>query len=124
MNAKDGVITAEQQMAQAHLEMNLEVIARFLHDDYVVVQPGGRLETKADVLHAYQHEIREWYTAEVDQVDVRLYGETAVVIGRWRATGQNNGVHFDYAARFLSVWVWSDDRWQNVAYQATEINQS
>lgn len=124
MNSKDGVITAEQQLAQAHLVMDLAVIARRLHDDYVVVQPGGRLETKQDVLHSYTHEIREWHTAEVDQLDVRLYGETAVVIGRWRATGQNNAVHFDYAARFLSVWVWHDGRWQNVAYQATEINQS
>lgn len=110
-------------MAQAHLKLDLEVIERLLHDDYVVVQPSGRLETKRYVLHSYKHERREWHTAEVDQLQVSLYAETAVVIGRWRATGQNNEVHFDYAARFLSVWVWSDGRWQNVAYQATEINQ-
>lgn len=129
MNQKTAqeIITAEQTLAAAHTEMNLQLIDQLLHEQYVVVQPNGRLETKQEVLHSYQHEQREWHTAAVDQLDVRLYNEnqTAVAIGRWQATGRNNGQPFDYAARFLSVWVRQDGRWQNVAYQAAEIpNQS
>jgi ketosteroid isomerase-like protein len=40
-----------------------------------------------------------------DEYDVRIYGDTAVVVGRWRARGANAGQPFDYAAHYVSVWV-------------------
>jgi len=52
-------------------------------------------------------------------VEVRLYGETALVIGRasMKATfrGQNVGGEF----RYTDVWVKRQGAWQNVASQAT-----
>lgn len=46
--------------------------------------------------------------ARVGDMTVRLAGETATVTGRWWAIGQNGAEYFDYAARFLSVWVQTD----------------
>jgi hypothetical protein len=45
-------------------------------------------------------EERAWEVAEGDEYDVRVYGDTALIIGRWTARGVNHGVHFDYQARF------------------------
>jgi hypothetical protein len=44
-----------------------------------------------------------------------------LVIGRWNARGINNGERFDYAARFLSVYVKRGGEWKMVTEQATEI---
>jgi ketosteroid isomerase-like protein len=44
-----------------------------------------------------------------------------VLHGRWRARGVNAGQRFDYTARFLSVYVKRDGRWQMVAAQSTPI---
>ena len=52
---------------------------------------------------------------------VRVYGNTAVVVGRWRARGENAGRSFDYQARFVSVWVRRDGEWRMVSDQSTPI---
>ncbi|MDH7795428.1 MULTISPECIES: nuclear transport factor 2 family protein [unclassified Beijerinckia] len=119
---REAVVRAERALAEAHLSLALGVIDDLLHPDYVIVQPGGSVEAKAEVLASYRTGTRRWDKAGVDQLDVRLYDGTVVVIGRWQASGQNGAEHFDYQARFLSVWVKQNGRWQNVAYQSTEIS--
>lgn len=114
----------ERALAEAHLGPDLDIIDQLLHKDYVIIQPGGGAETKAETLAFFRNGTRHWDKASVDQLDIRLFGDTAVVTGRWNATGRNGEASFDYRARFLSVWVKQQDRWQNVAYQATEIPSS
>lgn len=114
--------TAEHALAAAHLTLDLTVIDRLLHPDYRILQPDGRFETKAEVLASYQSGSRRWDTAQVDQLEVNLYDQTAIVTGRWQATGQNGDDPFDYAARFISVWLKENGRWQNITYQSAEID--
>jgi ketosteroid isomerase-like protein len=99
----------------------LEEIATLLHDDYVIIQPGGRLETKADVLASYASGERHWQSAEIEQLNVKIYGEMARVVGVWKAKGTNAGVTFDYQARFISIWVNVRDEWKNISYASAEI---
>ena len=115
------VAQAERELAEAHLRLNLATIDLLLHPDYAIIQPGGEVESKAEVLASYRTGTRRCDSAEADELDVRVYGDTAVVIGRWTASGQNQSERFDYSARFLSIWVEQDGRWQNVAMQSTEI---
>lgn len=117
----DAVTQAEYQLAAAHLQPDLKTIEYLLHPEYVIIQPGGKVETKAEVLASYSTDTRHWDTALVDQLDVRLHGDTAIVVGRWRASGQHGTKRFDYAARFLSIWIKQAGRWQNIGYQSTEI---
>ena len=120
---EQAVIAAEQALADAHLTLDLDVIDRLLHPDYLIVQPDGSTETKADVLASYRTGNREWQTAEVDELAVSLYGDATVVHGRRQAAGRNGAETFDYAARFLSAWIMDEGRWQNVAYQSIKIDK-
>jgi ketosteroid isomerase-like protein len=120
-NELNAVAQAEHQLAKAHLRLDLKTIEHLLHPDYVIVQPGGQIETKAEVLVSYATGTRAWDKAQSDQLDIRLYGDTAIAVGRWRASGWHGAERFEYAARFLSIWIKQEGRWQNLAYQATEI---
>jgi ketosteroid isomerase-like protein len=119
--AAEQVRAAEKWLTDAHVHMDIALIERLLHPDYVIIQPGGIVETKDQVLESYRSGIRHWDFAKSDQMDVRVYGEMAVVVGRWQAKGRNGSVVFDYAARFLSVWVKQEGHWQNLTSQSTEI---
>lgn len=112
---------AEEAIAAAHLTLDLATIDRLLHADYVIVQPDGQHETKAHTLASLRSGARHWEIAQSDELVVRLHASTAIVTGRWHGRGRNGTVHFDYYARFLSVWVEERDEWRNVAYMATEI---
>ena len=81
----------------------------------------GKIEGKGELLASLRSGLRRWDHAAVDQLAITVYGSAAVVIGRWRARGRNGDLAFDYAARFLSVWVNENGAWRNVAYQATEV---
>jgi len=121
MGAEALVIQAEKRLAAAHLTLDMAVIADLLHDDYVIVQPGGRLETKQDVLASYASGERHWESADVERLDVKVYGEMARVVGVWKAKGTNAGVPFDYQARFISVWIRVGNEWKNISYASAEI---
>lgn len=92
------VVQAEQALAAAHLTRDIATIDRFLHPAYLLVQPGGVQETKARTLASLQSDNRHWDLAESDELAVRLYGDTAVVTGRWRGRGHNGAIPFDYSA--------------------------
>lgn len=115
------VLLAERALAAAHLNLDLTRFDQLFHPDYVIIQPGGKVESKAETLASLQTGTRSWEIARSDEMAVQVYGETAVVIGRWRGKGQNGKIAFDYSARFLSVWVYEDGAWRNVAAQSTEI---
>jgi hypothetical protein len=103
------------------LTLDIATIDRLLHPNYLIVQPDGVQETKAQTLASLQSGNRHWDVAESDELAVRLYGNTAVVTGRWRGRGHNGAIPFDYRARFLSIWVCEGGAWHNVAYMATEL---
>jgi ketosteroid isomerase-like protein len=115
------IAAAERDIAAAHLTLDLGVLERLYHDDFILAQPDGTRESKADIVASFRTGDHHWDNAAVDELTIRVSGDTGVVIGRWRASGRNRGTLFDYAARFLSVWTRTKQGWQNLAYQSVEI---
>ncbi len=115
------VVLSEKAWLQAHLALDVDTLDHLMADEYIQVDSRGRLVDKQTVLASMAGGSRHWDTATADDLLVRLYGGTAVVIGRWRARGVNSGVAFDYSARYVGVWIWRDERWQMVSDQSTEI---
>lgn len=118
---RERVLAVEQEWTDAHLRGDVATIARLMADDYLKVNADGSVTDRAATLAAYTPETRYWERAEGDEYIVRIYGDTAIVVGRWTARGVNNGERFDYAARFMSVYVKGADEWKMVAEGATEI---
>lgn len=117
----DEVMAAEEAWTQAHLETDVEALDRLMHRDYTIIKPDGSVWDKEKALASYIPSKRDWTEAGSSDHIVRIYGNTAVVIGVWRAKGVNNGEAFDYSARYVSVWVKEGDRVQMVSDQSTEI---
>jgi len=118
------ILQAEQAWTAAFLQLDLATIDQLMADDYTIIQPGGAVVGKAETLASLRSEQRHWASATSDEHQVRIYGDTAIVIGRWTAKGVNHGEAFDYAARYMSVWVKRAGRWQMVADQSTSIRES
>jgi ketosteroid isomerase-like protein len=112
----------EHELAQAHVEMDLEKIDELLHGAYTILQPDGETENKERVLASYQTGTRHWHEAAVNDLSIAISGNLALVSGLWTAAGRNGGELFDYSARFLSMWRKDNGRWRNIAYQAMEIS--
>lgn len=113
------VLQLEAAWVQALRTLDLEAMNRILADDYIQITTGGDVIGKREFLRSFEGERRQWDHAESTDHQVRIYGDTAVMIAQWRASGVNHGERFDYQARFLAVYVKRDGRWQLAADQST-----
>ena len=117
----DEVMAAEEAWTLAHLETDVVALDRLMHRDYTIIKSDGAVWDKETALASYVPGKRDWTEVGSSDHQVRIYGDTAVVIGVWRAKGVNNGEAFDYSARYVSVWVKEGDKIQMVSDQSTEI---
>ena len=108
------VIQRDLEWAQAHLELDLEIIEQILSEDYQQRQPDGTYIGKKELLTSYGSGNRHWEVAESTDHHIQIDKNVAVVIGRWRGIGINNGERFDYRARFLSIYKLENGSWRMI----------
>jgi hypothetical protein len=121
MSVVERVLQAEREWLLTHLRLDVDALDRLVVPDYAQVEDRGRIVSKEQVLASLRSGERGWEEAHSDKHDVRIYGNTAVVIGRWRARGVNAVQPFDYAARYVSVWVEHEGEWRMVSDQSTPM---
>jgi ketosteroid isomerase-like protein len=104
----------EQRLIKAWVELDREAVDAILSDDWAVIDPAGRVLTKAQVLE-------EGFESGVRKVESGAIDDVAVVTGRTIAGGSYQGESVSVKLRFTDVCVKRNDNWQVVASQATFI---
>jgi ketosteroid isomerase-like protein len=116
------VIATERRWVEAHRQLNLEALAEIMANDYVQIRSDGSLIGKSQALASYASQTRQWDHADSDQYQINIYGDTAILIGRWIGRGKNAQETFDYTARFLAVYVKTTSGWKLAADQSTLVD--
>ena len=119
----DEVIEVERRWVQAHRELDIAAIGEILTEDYLQIRADGTVIGKAEALQSYRSGKRRWDYADSDEYRVAVHGDVAILVGRWKGRGENDGERFDYTARFMAIYVRRDGVWQLVADQSTSLNQ-
>ncbi len=117
------VIQVEKRWVQAHRDLDLAIIEEILAEDYVQIRSDGAVIGKAEAMESYRSKKRRWDYADSDEHRISVYGDIAILLGRWIARGQNDGFRFDYTARLMAIYVRRDSGWQLVADQATTLRE-
>ena len=94
-------------------------LAQITADDFTFITPRGFLIDKAQMLKgvsdgAFRYEYRQIY-----DLNIRVFGDAAVVTGRSVHSGQQDGRELSDAYRFTRVYVHQQGRWVSVAWQTT-----
>lgn len=112
----------EQRLVRAWIEKDRETVDEILAEDWSVIDPGGRILTKAQVMsEGFESGTRTIESGTIDEVQVRLFGNIAVVTGRTTAAGSYQGQHFSVQLRFTDVCQKQNGHWHVVASQGTLI---
>ncbi len=112
----------QQQLAAAWVARDRDTIERLVAPDWIVTHVGGQRLTRPDVLRdMLESSATRIESMTVDDVDVRPFGDTAVVTGRTHARGVQSGAAFDVTLRFTDVFVRRSDEWQAVASHASLV---
>jgi len=118
----DEVIEVERRWVQVHRELDVGAIRQILADDYVQIRANGTVISKVEALQSYGSGKRRWDFADSDEYQVTVQGDVAILIGRWKGVGENDGERFDYASRFMAVYVQRDGAWHLAADQAAQLS--
>jgi len=94
---------------------------RIYADDYTLVNESGVLTTKAPRLAAIKSGELKYESVSFEEVNIRLYGNTAVATFRVTSKGQTKGQEIGGQFRATSTYVKMKGRWQLVAAQVTRI---
>ena len=124
-NNIDEILDIEARRTQALLDGDAETLAEITGDDYTHVETGGGIRDKAGFLAILSRPGVRFSRWVIEENQVRVYGDTAVVTGRYfncvtTAAGEQPPKH----ARHIRIYVRRNGRWENVAHQATAITMS
>ena len=111
----------EEQLASTWKNRDCAGWSGLLADDWTVTHINAQVITKAQALELCRS--GPAVISSVDQISVRVYGDTAVVTGRTRATATTTPPE-TVVLRFTDVVVQRDGRWIVVASHATQIQET
>jgi ketosteroid isomerase-like protein len=113
----------EQKIVRAWLEGDRKTIESILAPDWSVIDLTGRLLTRAQVLQELGSGERKIESGSVDDLNVRMFGNIAIVTGRSVLTGTYQGNRVSVVQRFTDVFAKREGGWQVVASQGTQVAQ-
>jgi ketosteroid isomerase-like protein len=115
----DDVRETQDRFDRAELTADRDVLHDLIAEDFLSIGPRGFVLDKQQWIG--RHDEFHYEQLETSEMDVRSYGDTAVVrnVQRNRATYQ--GRPTAVAVRVGQVWVRRDERWQLVAIQFSPL---
>ena len=121
--AEAAVAQLEREWAEAVKRQDTQKIDRLQAEEYVFTGPGGEVWTKSRALETIKSGDLQIDSFELSDIQVRVYGDTAVITLRVEWNGRFRGAEISGPQRMTDVYVKRDGRWQCVASQATRIRQ-
>ena len=113
-----------KDLNEAVVSADVAALEQVLHEDYVHNRPSGVVEDRAQYLENRKARRVDFESLVPDEIDVRVYGDSAIVTGRPTATGTDQFGSMDGQRRWTRVPVRRDGRWQFVHFQGTPITTS
>ena len=95
----------DNERIQAQIGADAVALDRIYADDFIGIGPSGTVRTKAQVIADFTSGDLKFQSITTDEVQVRVYGNTAVETGRSTMIGQDKGKAVPRDNRFTRVWI-------------------
>ena len=114
-----GVIEAWDR---AMVDNDADAIGSYMAEDWTIIGPDGRVNGKDRFLQLVRSGELTHDVMESHEVDVRVYGDAAVVVCRGISGGAYAGQPFHLVERVSSVFVRQSGRWRCVSTHLSKLD--
>jgi ketosteroid isomerase-like protein len=107
--------------AQVHRDaaaLDALVSNRFINTEY-----DGEVSDKRQFLADIKDPLYKPSLANIQDVKMNFFGETAVVTGVYHTQGTYQGRPYDHVGRFTDTWIFDGQKWQCVASHTSLIKK-
>jgi len=105
----------DSERIQAQIQADATALDRIYAADFIGVGPSGTVRTKPQVISDFTSGSLKFQSITTDDVQVRVYGDTAVETGLSTMIGQDKGKTVPRETRFTRVWIKQQGQWRLVA---------
>ncbi len=120
-DAQDEIKKLEEERNGAIVHGDAAALDRLSSADYTVINEWGQVLTKAQILDGFKSGALKFESREQSGLNIRVYGNTAVVIGRATQKGTQNGKSMSASIRFSRVCVKEKGKCVAVSTQNTPV---
>src|SRR5256714_4274340 len=104
-SVEQAIRQVDNERIQAQIHADAAALDRIYADDFIGVGPSGTVRTKPQVISDFTSGNLKFQSITTDDVQVRVYGDTAVETGRSTMNGQDKGKAVPRDNRFTREWV-------------------
>lgn len=119
----DEIKKLETDFAHDTVKDGAAAVDKYEADDIIDTDPAGNVTSKAQDKQASSSGDLKFESIEPSDMQVNVYGNTAVVAGLVEVKGTFKGQDIGGKYRFTDTWVNRNGKWQEVASQSTKIAQ-
>jgi len=117
------VLQFEREACKAFLDADVAMLERVLTPEFTLTLSNGEVSTRADEINELRSGKVHYDVFENYDMLARLYGDTAVVLGKTRVRGTADGKPFDRIVQFTDTLIKRDGRWQLAAGHVSRIEK-
>jgi ketosteroid isomerase-like protein len=112
-----------QEWASLVSQADVAGLQKLLSDNYIHIHGTGLVESKAQFIEALKNGSRKYDTIKFEEVSVRVFGSSAVVMGKYNLKAFARGKALEGVSRFGLILVKIQNEQKVVSFQATSIPQ-
>jgi hypothetical protein len=114
-NVEQTIRQLDNERIQAQIHADAKALDRIYAADFIGVGPSGTVRTKPQVISDFTSGNLKFQSITTDEVQVRVYENTAVETGLSTMVGQDKGKAVPRDTRFTRVWVNQQGHWRLVS---------
>ena len=115
------VLGLEKAWNKAIEVKDTKALDQLLASTFVAVEIDGSVSSKSEFLASIKAPEYQPSQAVNEDMNVQVYGNSAVVVGIFRIKGVEKGKPYVHRERFIDTWIKQNQGWQCVASSATLI---
>lgn len=115
------LIRIQHQWAEARLNRDSTFARQIEADDFTVVWPDGQIVSKQDDVKSYGAEGAAFSEFNISNLNVRFYGDTAIVVGQGSVKGRTPTKDLSGKYVWTDTFVKQNGAWKAVASQVGSV---
>jgi len=113
----------EAKWDTAAINNDVKMFNAILADDFISTDPRAEVQTKSQMLDAMKAGKLKFLTSTSDDIKVFLYGDAAIVSGRWKSKYIENGKTYDVLERYTASYARQKGVWRCTSTHSSTIQK-
>lgn len=118
------LLRLEKEGAAAIVAADFKTLGEFFAADWKIVDSAASMMNREQLFKTMGAGLLKFASYEQSDLEVRIYGEAAVVIGTGKSKGEWKGESFGSKERFTDVFVRQDGKWRCVSTHTSDFPDS